>query len=176
MAEDAPVGHPRSLLPRPKPCCTQPSSRIGYGSWGCSGPTMVGLLVRNELGVVDEDANKDWPILGWGRGGRKGCAGRRLILSDTPTHGDDIHRLRSLWHISGTLSHLSNSPGSAYGGRYSPPTLCPARLPPLRPPASKASQSTPRPSHRPRHPHHIPTDRVQPGPEVDRVPAQGCTV
>lgn len=42
-----PVGHPRSLPPRPKPRCTSPASSMGKGAAGRSGPTIEGRDLRN---------------------------------------------------------------------------------------------------------------------------------
>lgn len=48
QSENIPVGHPRSLLPLPNPCCTGPDNLIGNGASGTSGPTISGLLVRKD--------------------------------------------------------------------------------------------------------------------------------
>lgn len=39
---DSPVGIPKNLAPLPKPLVTTPSSGIGYGLSGESGPTIIG--------------------------------------------------------------------------------------------------------------------------------------
>jgi len=97
-------------------------------------------------------------------------------------HGDHIHRL-SLWNLSGTLPSLSNAPArSAHDSRTCTSTLYSALfaaatwLPAVCAPASQAPQSTARPTHRSRHPHDIPTNRVRASPKVDRVAIEEVTV